>query len=134
MDRAADGEGLEAADEHAVAPDGLAVEGQVGDFSWLPSVKPEFADIPGPVDFLMDRFLNGRQRMYRVPTLLSSIVQSSLLASSQRSLLARAEADVLFSPDLRRFELLGWNFFDALVKIGHEHAREVLAAGVKEAG
>lgn len=99
------------------------------DFSWLPSVKPEFADIPGPVDFLMDRFLNGRQRMYRVPTLLSSIVQSSLLASSQRSLLARAEADVLFSPDLRRFELLGWSFFDALVKIGHEHAREVLAAG-----
>ncbi|RZU38425.1 NTE family protein [Fluviicoccus keumensis] len=97
------------------------------DFSWLPGSKPEFDDIPGPVDFLMDRFLNGRQRLYRVPTLLSSIVQSSLLASSQRSELARAEADVLFSPDLRRFELLGWNFFDALVKIGHEHAREVLA-------
>jgi NTE family protein len=98
------------------------------DFSWLPGSKPEFADIPGPVDFLMDRFLNGRQHMYRVPTLLSSIVQSSLLASSQRSLQARAEADVLFSPDLRRFELLGWNFFDALVAIGHDHAREVLAA------
>lgn len=97
------------------------------DFSWLPPTTPDFDEVPGPLDFLKEKLIPARRTRYPVPTLLSGLVQSSLLASSQRSLQARAEADVLFSPDLQRFELLGWHFFDALVRIGYEHAREVLA-------
>ncbi len=97
------------------------------DFSWLPPVTPDFDDVPGPLDFLKERLLRREPRRYPMPTLLSGLVQSSLLASSRRSQQARADADILFSPDLQRFELLGWHFFDALVAIGRSHAREVLA-------
>jgi len=102
------------------------------DFSYLPSVKFEFADMPSPVAFLMDKFFNSTQRRFRVPTLMSGIIQSSLLASSVKNVHARANADLLFSPDLRKFDLLAWSFYDALVKIGFEHARTVLAQSTVE--
>jgi len=55
------------------------------DFSWLPPATPDFDDVPGPLDFLKERFLRREPRRYPVPTLLSGLVQSSLLASSRRN-------------------------------------------------
>ncbi len=96
------------------------------DFSYLPNVKFEFPDMPSPVAFLMDKFFNSHNRQFRVPTLMSGIIQSSLLASSVKNIKARANADLLFSPDVRKYDLLAWSFYDSLVKIGFEHARDVL--------
>lgn len=102
------------------------------DFSYLQNSKPEFDDIPGPITFLMDRFFNNGQRRYPVPTLLSGFIQSSLMASSMKNIQSRADADLLFSPEVGRYDLLAWSLFDALVSIGFRHAKSVLATRVGE--
>ena len=40
---------------------------------------------------------------------------------------SRADADILFSPEVGRYDLLAWSLFDDLVSIGLRHARSVLA-------
>lgn len=102
------------------------------DFSYLPNNKPDFDEIPGALTFLLDKFFNGGQRRFQMPTLLSGFIQSSLLASSAKNLRARIDADVLFSPEVGRYDLLAWSLFDALVSIGLRHARQVLAANQVE--
>ena len=88
----------------------------------------DFDEVPGSFAYLLDRFWRGKKRRYRVPTLVSIIIQSSLLASEAKDAQARRDADLLFSPDVRRFELINWAACDKLIAIGYQHAREVLAA------
>lgn len=97
------------------------------DFSYLPNSKPDFDNMPSSVTFLLDKFFNNGRRRYLVPTLLSGFIQSSLMASSQKNMQSRADADVLFSPEVGRYDLLAWSLFDDLVSIGLRHARSVLA-------
>jgi NTE family protein len=97
------------------------------DFSYLPNSKPDFDDMPSSIAFLLDKFFNNGRRRYLVPTLLSGFIQSSLMASSQKNMQSRADADVLFSPEVGRYDLLAWSLFDDLVSIGLRHARLVLA-------
>ena len=49
------------------------------------------------------------------------------MASSQKNMRSRVNADVLFSPEVGRYDLLAWSLFDDLVSIGLRHARSVLA-------
>ncbi len=100
------------------------------DFSYLPNSKPDFDDIPSSMTFLLDKFFNNGRRRYLVPTLLSGFIQSSLMASSMKNMQSRADADLLFRPEVGRYDLLAWSFFDALVSIGLRHARSVLATSV----
>ncbi len=86
----------------------------------------EFDEVPGSLAYLFDRFWRGKRRRYRVPTLVSIIIQSSLLASEAKDAQARRDADLLFSPDVRRFELINWGACDKLIEIGYQHAYQVL--------
>ena len=83
--------------------------------------------MPSSITFLLDKFFNNGRRRYLVPTLLSGFIQSSLMASSQKNMQSRADADILFSPEVGRYDLLAWSLFDDLVSIGLRHARSVLA-------
>ncbi|CBL43672.1 conserved hypothetical protein [gamma proteobacterium HdN1] len=137
--RLEDGLHVDGAFLNALPVDVMAARGVhtilAADFSSMPSPalrqatgEVEVAEEPSRLrDYLREHLLGQQGHTYPVPNLLSGLIQSSLMASSQRSLRARAEADVLFAPDLQRFELLGWHCFDDLVAIGYKHAQKVLA-------
>jgi len=88
----------------------------------------DFDMVPGPITYLLDRLIRGKKRRYRIPTLVSSIIQSSLLASEAKRNQARIGADILFNPDVRRFDLMAWSACDKLINIGYQHASQVLAS------
>ncbi len=92
--------------------------------------SPDFMDVPGPLAYLFARWFQRHKHRYRVPTLTSTLVQSSMMSSEARVLAARRQVDVLFNPDVRRFSLMGWSKIahDRLVATGLQHARQVLAA------
>jgi len=94
----------------------------------------DFHEVPGPLAFLFDRWLRGKHRKYRIPTLSNALVQSSLIASEARMVDARRQVDVLFRPDVRRFGLMRFSrrTFSRLVHVGHQHAHELLARLTRE--
>ena len=96
----------------------------------------DFHEVPGPVAFLFDRWLRGKKRKYRIPTLSNALVQSSLIASEARMVDARRQVDVLFRPDVRRFGLMRFTRrgFSQLIQVGHQHAHDLLARIARESG
>jgi NTE family protein len=81
-------------------------------------------EVPGTWALLRDRL--RRRRRYRLPTLLTYLLNVSILYSSSRRSQARAQADLCFSPPLHRVGMLQWDRFDSAVEQGHRHASEVL--------
>jgi NTE family protein len=100
------------------------------DFSWQPPSSDNFAEEPDLLRYLKHRFMDKTKPSPPIPGLLASLIQSSLLASSQRNETARANADILFSPNLLKVGLLEWERFSELVEAGYQHAKEVLSKGV----
>jgi NTE family protein len=63
-----------------------------------------------------------------VPSILSLMMKSSLVASAAHSRAMRKQADLLLTPSVGRFGLLDMKDFDQIVDVGYQHARERLAA------
>ncbi|MGF6851280.1 patatin-like phospholipase family protein [Paraburkholderia sp. CI3] len=91
--------------------------------------KPEEDRAPDRRRLTLDRLFRRKKSRYRVPGLITSIIHSSLLASTAKAELSRRDADLIFNPDVRKFNLMAWSQFDKLVALGYEHARRVLADG-----
>ena len=84
-------------------------------------------ETPSPWALLWDRLrLRGRRR-YRLPTLLSYLLNVSILYSVSRQPQSKRLTDLYFNPPLLRVGLLQWNRFAAIVRQGEAHARDVLA-------
>jgi NTE family protein len=88
--------------------------------------KFDFDEVPGPWAQFRDR-LRGRRRRYRLPTLGSVLMETTILYSSSRRQQAKEFADVYLHPDLGRIGLLDWKAFEQIVDIGYQHGREVLS-------
>lgn len=86
-----------------------------------------FDEMPGPWALLRDRLRPRRARRYRLPSLPSLLLNSTLLYSVSRQSEARRLCDVYFNPPLFKVGLLEWKRFDSVVRQGAEHARAVLA-------
>ena len=87
-----------------------------------------FQETPGPWALLLDRLRPRARRRYRLPSLVSYLLNVTILYSVSRQDESRRLTDLYFNPPLFRVGLLQWNRFDAIVRQGEQHAREVLAA------
>lgn len=98
--------------------------------------KLEFDHVPGSWTLLLDKLRPRRARRYRLPSLVSYLLNITILYSISRQDEARRITDLYFNPPLHRVGLLQWERFDAIVREGEEHAAEVLGklgAGEKAA-
>jgi NTE family protein len=86
----------------------------------------EFDEVPGSWALLLDRLRPRRRRRYRLPSLVSYLLNVTILYSISRQDEAKRLTDLYFNPPLHRVGLLQWEQFDAIVRQGEEHAIEVL--------
>ncbi|GAB3499042.1 patatin-like phospholipase family protein [Spirosoma knui] len=88
--------------------------------------KLTMEQIPSPTSLLRDRFRSKRQRKYRLPSLLSLMLNATLLYSSARRNENIRHTDLYFNPDVSRYGIMNWASYDHIVQKGYEHAIEVL--------
>ena len=87
----------------------------------------EFDDVPGSWELLADRLRPRSKRRYRLPSLISYLLNVTILYSVSRRDEVKRASDVYFNPPLYKVGLLDWSRFDAIVGQGEAHAAEVLA-------
>lgn len=85
----------------------------------------DFDEIPSPWQLARDRF-RGRQKKYRLPSLMSLLLNTTMLYSIARRKESRQYVDLFFNPDVARFGLTEWKAYDRIVEVGYRHAKEVL--------
>lgn len=88
-------------------------------------------ELPGDWTLAWDR-LTGRRRQFRVPALMTILMNSTTLASAAREPVASSLADLEFRPNLPSVGLLDWQSFDHAVNVGYQQASKVLAAMSRE--
>ena len=88
----------------------------------------ELEDMPGSWALLRDRFRPKRQRRYRLPSMLSYLMNVTVLYSASRKGQAQRLTDLHFNPPLPRVGMLQWERFDHIVVQGHAHGVAVLGA------
>lgn len=95
--------------------------------------KLDLQEMPGTWALLRDK-LRGRRRRYRLPSLVSYLMNVTILYSASRRRQAQALTDVYFNPPLHKVGMLQWHRFDSIVAQGRAHAEQVLAAYARPAG
>lgn len=82
-----------------------------------------YEEIPSPWKLLRYKFFPPKEKL-KVPSLISTLIKSTLIASYQKSKQDRQFADVYLSPPVSKFSLLDMNQYDKLVKVGYEYGKE----------
>ncbi|GAB3959406.1 patatin-like phospholipase family protein [Spirosoma harenae] len=88
--------------------------------------KMTMEQMPSPSALLRDRFRSKRQRKFRLPSLMSIILNATLLYSSARRNENIQYTDLYFNPDVSRYGIMNWSSYDSIVQKGYEHALTVL--------
>ena len=91
------------------------------------SGEATFDEIPGNWPILWDK-LTGSRRKYRVPSLMSILMNTTSLYSASREQVAESLTDLSFKLNLQSVGLLDWHAFDHAVNVGYKHARKTLEA------
>lgn len=93
----------------------------------VPQAKPLAIDeVPGNWALLRDRLRPPHRRRYRLPTLMSYLLNVTVLYSESRQADAKRLTDLYFNPPLYKVGMLEWSRFDQIVRQGEQHAVEVL--------
>lgn len=86
----------------------------------------QFDEVPGSWTLLLDKLRPRGRRRYRLPSLVSYLLNITILYSISRQDEARRLTDLHFNPPLYKVGLLQWDRFDSIVRQGEEYAVEVL--------
>lgn len=86
-----------------------------------------FDEMPDSWTLLLDRLRPRTRRRYRLPSLISYLLNVTILYSLSRQAEARRATDLYLNPPLYKVGLLEWARFDSIVAQGEAHAAEVLA-------
>jgi NTE family protein len=86
------------------------------------------AQVPGTWALLRDRLRPRKARRYRFPSLVSYLMNVTILYSASRGQESKMLTDVYLNPPLERVGMLSWNRFDSIVEQGRSHAAQVLDA------
>jgi NTE family protein len=81
----------------------------------------DMTDVPGPLELIRDR-LRGSGRRYRLPSLTSLLLNTSMMYSYARQQESQSLVDLHFAPGVSKFGLLEWSQFDRIVDAGYRHA------------
>jgi NTE family protein len=98
-----------------------------------------FDRVPGTWALLLDRLRGKAARRYRVPSMLTTLITTTVLNSAQKMRDVSADVDLMFHPDVSGIGMLEWRSYDKLVDVGYAHAKALLAArwplaGARNAG
>lgn len=88
----------------------------------------EFDEMPSGWQVFFDRLKPRARQRYRVPSLVSYLLNVSVLYSVSRQSESRKQTDLYFNPELYKFGFLQWSRFSSIVTQGDTHAREVMGA------
>lgn len=88
----------------------------------------DFDEMPSAWQVFFDRLKPRSRQRYRVPSLVSYLLNVSVLYSVSRQAESRKQTDLYFNPELHGIGFLQWSRFSAIVRKGDEHAREVIGA------
>jgi NTE family protein len=86
----------------------------------------ELEEMPSGWALFLDRLRPRKRRRYRLPSLPTLLINSTILYSMSRQKQGRALTDLYFNPPLQRVGMLDWKRCDQVVSQGYEHARQVL--------
>lgn len=86
----------------------------------------DLAEMPGTWELLRDRLRPRRKRRFRLPSLVSYLLNVTVLYSVSRQSDAKRLTDLYFNPPLFKVGMLQWSRFDHIVRQGERHAVEVL--------
>lgn len=95
----------------------------------LNSNKPkpiDLDDIPSHWSLLRDKFRPKKARKYRLPSVFTILMNSTLLYSTSRQRESLRACDLYFNPPLDRVGLMEWDKFDPIVQQGYVHGQDVL--------
>lgn len=84
------------------------------------------AQIPATWAILRDRLRDRHDRKYRLPSLMSTVVEATLMNSNRKTREWRNTVDVYFNPPVHQHSMLNWSAFDKLVETGYRYAIEKL--------
>ncbi len=98
------------------------------DLSFRKPRRIELDEVPGAWALLRDRLRPRRRRRYRLPSLMSYLMNVTILYSASRQRQSQRLTDLYFNPPLERVGMLQWERFDSIVEQGHAHGAEVLDA------
>jgi NTE family protein len=85
-------------------------------------------EVPGSWALLRDRLRPRARRRYRLPSMMSLLMNVTVLYSASRLQQTRKLIDVYINPPLDRVGMLQWKRFEQIVAQGHAHACTVLDA------
>ena len=85
----------------------------------------ELDEVPGSMELMRDK-LRGKRKKFKLPSLTSLMLNTTLMASYARHEQALALVDLHFAPAVYRYGMLDWSKFDKIVEVGYAHAMEQL--------
>ena len=88
--------------------------------------KLELEHIPTGLELLRDKFRPKHRKKYRLPTLMSILLNTTMLYSNARQKEAKHFTDLYFNPEVNKFGLLDWLAFDKIFAIGYDHAKNCI--------
>ena len=98
------------------------------DLSFRQPRRIEHDAVPGTWALLRDKLRPRKLRRYRFPSLVSYLMNVTILYSSSRQRESQKLTDLYFNPPLDRVGMLQWEKFDNIVEQGHAHGLQVLDA------
>jgi predicted acylesterase/phospholipase RssA len=87
--------------------------------------RVDFEAVPSAGRLLLDRLL-GRRR-YRVPGMMTTMMQATFLSGLERARAAADDADLFLQPKMSRVRFLDWRALDRAAKMGYVQTQEALA-------
>lgn len=90
-----------------------------------------FDEIPGSWTLAWDK-LTGSRRQYRVPSLMSTLMNATTLYSASRERFSESMTDLEFKLHLPSVGILDWHAFDHAVDVGYRNAARTLAEMPRE--
>jgi NTE family protein len=82
--------------------------------------------MPSGWELLKDKFKPKAKKKYRLPSLMSILLNTTVLYSTARQKDAKKYTDLFLNPDVSKFGLMDWQAFDKICAIGYNYAKEVL--------
>jgi len=90
-------------------------------------LKVRDTEVPSGWALLRDRLRPKRQRRHRLPSLISIILNISILHSQSRLHASRQLTDICVTPRVGRIGMLDWKAFDVAMEAGYRSATEAIA-------
>lgn len=93
----------------------------------LETIQPynvDYAEMPTSRQLLFDRFFWKKRRL--APSILDTIMKSSVLGSDEKARRLAQTADLFFKPDVRNVGFLDWAALDDTIQLGYDYARRIL--------